>query len=75
VLPLGFRAFSAAVYLEETGNDLTTISALLPAGTAAEEGAGKADQAATLFADVAGYNFNLVGFALLRKEAMARTAG
>jgi tetratricopeptide (TPR) repeat protein len=41
----------------------------------AEEGAGKADQAATLFADVAGYNFNSVGFALLRKDAMARTTG
>jgi len=41
----------------------------------AEEGAGQAEQAATLFADVAGYNFNSVGFALLRQEAMARTAG
>ena len=41
----------------------------------AEEGAGQAEQAATLFADVAGYNFNTVGFALLRQEAMARTAG
>jgi tetratricopeptide (TPR) repeat protein len=41
----------------------------------AEEGAGQAEQAAVLFADVAGYNFNSVGFALLRQEAMARTAG
>jgi len=41
----------------------------------AEEGAGKADQAAIFFADVAGYNFNSVGFALLRNDAMARTTG
>jgi tetratricopeptide (TPR) repeat protein len=41
----------------------------------AEEGAGKADQAATLFADVAGYNFNSVGFALLREEAKERSEG
>ncbi len=41
----------------------------------AEEGAGKADQAAILFADVAGYNFNSVGFALLRQEAQERSEG
>ena len=41
----------------------------------AEEGAGNGEQAATLFSDVANYNFNSVGFALLREEAMARSAG
>ena len=40
----------------------------------AEEGAGKAEQAAALFADVASYNFNSVGFALLREEAAERSA-
>jgi len=29
---------SVPVFLEETGDNITTISALLPAGTAAEEG-------------------------------------
>ena len=41
----------------------------------AEEGAGDAAQAATYFSDVANFNFNSVGFALLREEAMARAAG
>jgi tetratricopeptide (TPR) repeat protein len=41
----------------------------------AEEGAGDAAQAATYFSDVASYNFNTVGFALLREEAKERSGG
>ena len=41
----------------------------------AEEGAGNPEQAAAFFADVANYNFNAVGFALLRDEAAERTEG
>jgi len=41
----------------------------------AEEGAGDAAQAATFFSDVASYNFNTVGFALLREEAKERSGG
>jgi tetratricopeptide (TPR) repeat protein len=41
----------------------------------AEEGVGNAEEAKAFFADVAGYNFNSVGFALLREEAVERTGG
>jgi len=41
----------------------------------AEEGVGNAEEARTFFADVAGYNFNSVGFALLREEAIERSGG
>lgn len=38
----------------------------------AEEGLGNTEEAKRLFADVANYNFNSVGFALMRKDAAAR---
>jgi tetratricopeptide (TPR) repeat protein len=41
----------------------------------AEEGVGNAEEAKAFFADVAGYNFNSVGFALLRGEAVERAGG
>jgi tetratricopeptide (TPR) repeat protein len=41
----------------------------------AEEGVGNAEAAKTFFADVAGYNFNSVGFALLREDAAERAGG
>lgn len=41
----------------------------------AEEGVGNVEEARTYFADVAGYNFNSVGFALLREEAVERAGG
>jgi len=41
----------------------------------AEEGVGNVEEARAYFADVAGYNFNSVGFALLREEAIERTGG
>ena len=41
----------------------------------AEEGVGNVEEARAFFADVAGYNFNTVGFALLREEAIERAGG
>ncbi|MCP3961377.1 MAG: tetratricopeptide repeat protein [bacterium] len=41
----------------------------------AEEGAGNLEEARKLFREVAEWNFNSVGFALVRKDAMARMAG
>ena len=41
----------------------------------AEAGAGDSERAATYFSDVANYNFNSVGFALLREEARERSEG
>jgi tetratricopeptide (TPR) repeat protein len=38
----------------------------------AEEGLGNVDEAKKLYADVAGYNFNSMGFALVRGDAAAR---
>jgi lipopolysaccharide biosynthesis regulator YciM len=38
----------------------------------AEEGLGNAEEAQKLFADVASYNFNSVGFALVREDSTAR---
>ncbi len=38
----------------------------------AEEGAGNAEEARRLFKEVAEWNFNSVGFALVRKDALAR---
>ena len=38
----------------------------------AEEGAGNAEEARRLFAEVAGWNFNSVAFALVRKDALER---
>jgi tetratricopeptide (TPR) repeat protein len=38
----------------------------------AEEGVGNTEEARKLFADVASYNFNSVGFALTREDATAR---
>ena len=38
----------------------------------AEEGAGNTEVAAALFAEVASFNFNSVGFALTRGEAAAK---
>ncbi|MEE8524639.1 MAG: tetratricopeptide repeat protein [Thermoanaerobaculia bacterium] len=40
----------------------------------AEEGAGNAAEAKKLFSEVASYNFNSVGFALVHKDAAARAA-
>ena len=36
------------------------------------EGAGKTDEAKALYREVANWNFNSVGYALVRKDAMAR---
>jgi len=41
----------------------------------AEEGVGNVEEARAFFADVAGYNFNTVGFALLREDASERVGG
>jgi tetratricopeptide (TPR) repeat protein len=41
----------------------------------AETGAGNPEQSAAFFADVANYNFNTIGFALLRSEARERAGG
>jgi tetratricopeptide (TPR) repeat protein len=41
----------------------------------AEEGAGDPDQSVAFFADVANFNFNSIGFALLREEARERAGG
>ena len=38
----------------------------------AEEGAGDAEKARQLFREVAEWNFNSVGFALVRKDALAK---
>jgi hypothetical protein len=38
----------------------------------AEEGAGNAEEAAKLFAEVASFNFNSIGFALTGRDAAAR---
>jgi len=38
----------------------------------AEEGAGNTEVARQLFADVSSYNFNSIGFALTRADALAR---
>ena len=40
----------------------------------AEEGAGNTEEAQKLFGEVAAYNFNSVGFALVRNEAMERAS-
>ena len=40
----------------------------------AEEGAGNLEEAKRLFKEVAEWNFNSVGFALVRKDALARMA-
>lgn len=37
------------------------------------EGAGQKDKAKAIFKEVAGWNFNSVGYALVRKDAMARS--
>jgi tetratricopeptide (TPR) repeat protein len=41
----------------------------------AEQGAGNAEEAKRLFAEVASFNFNSVGFALVRKDAAAQAEG
>ena len=41
----------------------------------AEEGVGNVEEAKAFFADVAVFNFNTVGFALLREDASARVGG
>jgi tetratricopeptide (TPR) repeat protein len=41
----------------------------------AEEGVGNVEEAKAFFADVAVFNFNSVGFALLREEAIERSGG
>jgi hypothetical protein len=41
----------------------------------ATEGAGDVAQAKTLFREVAEYNFNAVGFALVRKDAIQKAGG
>jgi len=40
----------------------------------AEEGAGNLEEAKKLFAEIAGFNFNSMGFTLVRKDAAARAS-
>ncbi len=41
----------------------------------ATEGAGDAARAKQLFREIADYNFNVVGFALVRKDALQKANG
>ena len=61
----------AITHLEQANQTAIYVKYLL---ALANEGAGNAEEAKRLFTEVANFNFNSVGFALVRRDAMAKAA-
>jgi tetratricopeptide (TPR) repeat protein len=61
----------AITHLEQANPGSIYVKYLL---ASAQEGAGNAEEAKRLFTEVANFNFNSVGFALVRKDAMAKAS-
>lgn len=61
----------AVTHLEQANQANIYVKYLL---ASAQEGAGNAEEAKRLFTEVANFNFNSVGFALVRRDAMAKAA-